>query len=121
MSEGAGARTFNEDMDQDEPALEKSCSARSCPRPRPPRSPCSSNQPPPANLKDLAAKIEQPVLLIAAPQGRRRGAQSRLRDGGGRLGTLWEIPESTHAGGQEARPEEYERRVVGFFDRRWRR
>jgi hypothetical protein len=30
---------------------------------------------------------------------------------------LWEIPESGHTGGIEARPAEYERRVVGFFDR----
>ena len=30
--------------------------------------------------------------------------------------TLWEIPESKHTGGMAARPAEYERRVVGFFD-----
>ena len=30
--------------------------------------------------------------------------------------TLWEIPESKHTGGITARPAEYERRVVGFFD-----
>jgi hypothetical protein len=30
--------------------------------------------------------------------------------------TLWEIPESKHIGGLQARPREYERRVVGFFD-----
>ena len=29
---------------------------------------------------------------------------------------LWEIPEAHHVGGLQARPEEYERRVVGFFD-----
>jgi fermentation-respiration switch protein FrsA (DUF1100 family) len=29
---------------------------------------------------------------------------------------LWEIPESTHTHGIDARPQEYERRVVGFFD-----
>jgi hypothetical protein len=27
------------------------------------------------------------------------------------------IPEASHTRGLEARPEEYERRVVGFFDR----
>ena len=32
------------------------------------------------------------------------------------LPTLWEIPESQHVGGITARPAEYERRVVGFFD-----
>jgi hypothetical protein len=30
---------------------------------------------------------------------------------------LWKIPEASHTGGIEARPREYERRVVGFFDR----
>ena len=30
--------------------------------------------------------------------------------------TLWEIPEAGHVGGLEARPDEYERRVVGFFN-----
>ena len=31
--------------------------------------------------------------------------------------TLWEIPEGGHTGGIDAQPEEYEARVVGFFDR----
>jgi fermentation-respiration switch protein FrsA (DUF1100 family) len=30
--------------------------------------------------------------------------------------TLWEIPEASHVGGIDARPAQYERRVVGFFD-----
>ena len=30
--------------------------------------------------------------------------------------TEWLIPESAHTGGSSARPQEYERRVVGFFD-----
>ena len=30
---------------------------------------------------------------------------------------LWEVPGSGHIGGIEARPLEYERRIVGFFDR----
>ena len=30
--------------------------------------------------------------------------------------SLWELPEAHHVGGLQARPEEYERRVVGFFD-----
>jgi uncharacterized protein len=77
----------------------------------------SSNQMPPANLKDLAGRIDQPVLLIAAPI---KGVGEELNRGyaraAGDSATLWEIPESTHTGGIVARPEEYERRVVGFFD-----
>jgi hypothetical protein len=30
--------------------------------------------------------------------------------------TLWEIPEAGHTGGLETRPDEYEQRVVAFFD-----
>ena len=30
---------------------------------------------------------------------------------------IWEVPGSGHVGGIDARPKEYERRVVGFFDR----
>jgi uncharacterized protein len=30
---------------------------------------------------------------------------------------IWEIPEAGHTDGIAARPQEYERRVVGFFDR----
>lgn len=30
--------------------------------------------------------------------------------------TLWKIPEAAHTGGFQARPHQYERRVVGFFD-----
>ncbi len=31
--------------------------------------------------------------------------------------TLWQIPEAGHGGGLSARPEEYEQRVITFFDR----
>ena len=31
--------------------------------------------------------------------------------------SLWRIDEARHVGGYEARPEQYEARVVGFFDR----
>jgi len=30
---------------------------------------------------------------------------------------IWEVPGAGHTGGIEAQPEEYERRVIGFFDR----
>ena len=29
---------------------------------------------------------------------------------------LWQVPGSRHVGGVEARPHEYERRIVAFFD-----
>ena len=39
------------------------------------------------------------------------------RDAGGPTTALWEIPGAGHTGGLSAAPAEYERRVVGFFDR----
>jgi uncharacterized protein len=59
----------------------------------------------------------RPILLIAAPNSKHgeelnRGYYAAARE----PKTLWEIPESGHVGGMEARPAEYERRVVGFFD-----
>jgi dienelactone hydrolase len=118
VSEGAGARTTSEDMDQDMPAFEKVVGA-----------PLSvfktaavavfSNQTPPPNINTLVGRIApRPLLLIAAPNSRHgedlnRGYHEAARE----PKALWEIPESKHVGGLDARPEEYERRVVGFFDR----
>jgi len=117
VSEGAGARSTTEDMDEEHPALEKWTLGFAMSAAKTAAVAVSSNQSPPANLKDLAAKIKQPLLLIAAPI---KGVGEQLNRGyakaAGESATLWEIPESTHVGGIRARPAEYERRVVGFFD-----
>jgi uncharacterized protein len=118
VSEGAGARSTTEDMDEEQPALEKWTLGLAMSAAKTAAVAVSSNQSPPANLKDLAAKIEQPLLLIAAPV---KGVGEELNRGyataAGESATLWEIPESTHVGGITARPAEYERRIVSFFDR----
>jgi hypothetical protein len=77
-----------------------------------------ANEPPPANLRTLAGRITEPVLLIAAPNSPNgeelnRGYHAAIKG----PKALWEIPEAEHTGGLAARPAEYERRVVGFFDR----
>jgi uncharacterized protein len=117
VSEGAGARSFTEDMDQDESAIAKWTLGALMSAAKTAAVAVSSNQSPPENLKELAGRIEQPLLLIAAPE---KGVGEELNRGyaeaAGDSATLWEIPESTHVGGLEARPEEYERRVIGFFD-----
>jgi MYXO-CTERM domain-containing protein len=117
VSEGAGARSIHEEMDYDLPALDKalgtlvsvSKSAAIA---------VSSNRMPPANLRDLAGRTKAPLLLIAAPHS---GHGEELNRGyaaaAGDAATLWEIPESHHVGGLQARPEEYERRVMAFLDR----
>ena len=77
-----------------------------------------ANEPPPANLSDLVPQIApRAVFLIAAGKGvDSEVLNRRFYDVAGKPRTLWEIPEAGHTGGLEARPQEYERRVVGFFD-----
>ena len=60
------------------------------------------------------------VLLIAAGSG--VGEEEHLNPlwaGRARgLVQLWELPDGKHTGALDEEPEEYERRVIGFFDRR---
>jgi hypothetical protein len=117
VSDGAGARSTREDMDHDDPALGKWTLGLAGSAAKTAAVAVFSNQAPPANLKDLAAKVEEPMLLIAAPNSPNGERLNRgYAKAAGDSATLWEIPESRHVGGQTARPQEYERRVVGFFD-----
>jgi uncharacterized protein len=74
---------------------------------------------PPTDLVDLMPRIApRPVLLIRGMKGNGDEALNRVyRDGAGPNATLWEVPHARHTGGLSAAPAEYERRVVGFFDR----
>jgi dienelactone hydrolase len=74
--------------------------------------------PPPA-LADVAARIApSAVLFVYADRG---GGGEDLNPAYYRAArqpkAIWRIPEACHTGGLAARPREYERRVVGFFDR----
>lgn len=78
-----------------------------------------SNEPPPPSLKDAVAKVApRSVFLIGAG---RSGAGEDINPTYFRAAhepkAIWAIPEAHHVGGYDARPQEYERRVVGFFDR----
>jgi uncharacterized protein len=77
-----------------------------------------TNETPPANLSDLVDRIApRPVMFIAAPNSKHgEKLNRRYYAAAQEPKTLWEIPESKHTGGIDARPAEYERRVVGFFD-----
>ena len=117
VSDGAGARSLYEEMDYDVSGPGKvlgtliSASKTAAVA-------VSSNQAPPANLKDLAAKVDEPLLLIAAPNSKHGEELNRgYARAAGDSASLWEIPEAGHVGGLKARPQEYERRVIGFFDR----
>ena len=76
------------------------------------------NQSPPASLDDLVKDISPRALyLIYAKRG--QGGEELSADyyeSAGRPKFLWET-DSGHTGGLEAEPLEYERRVIGFFDR----
>jgi hypothetical protein len=118
VSEGAGDRAFSDGMDHDVNATERLLSAPTYAVKAAAVS-VFANQTPPPNLKDVVGRIApRPVLLIAAPnspngEDLNRGYFRAARE----PKALWEIPESRHVGGITARPAEYERRVVGFFDR----
>lgn len=75
---------------------------------------------PPTSLTDLVGRIAPRALfLVEAEQG--QGGETELTrtffDAAGEPKTRWRVPASSHTGGLDAEPAEYERRVVGFFDR----
>jgi fermentation-respiration switch protein FrsA (DUF1100 family) len=71
---------------------------------------------PPPGLSDLARDIPpRPVLLIRGLDGNEDEVLNRVYARAADA-TLWEVAGSGHTGAQRARPAEYERRVVGFFD-----
>jgi dienelactone hydrolase/FtsH-binding integral membrane protein len=77
-----------------------------------------SNRLPPPNLKTLAGRITRtPVFFIYARHGQggedNNPAYYRAARGPKQL---WKV-DTTHTHGLSAQPQEYERRVVGFFDR----
>jgi hypothetical protein len=117
VSEGGGARSYREDIDEDVPDHDRPFNAVLSAF-KTASVVVSTNQMPPTHLKDVAARVEQPLLLIAAPNsGHGEDLNRDYQAAAGANSTLWEIPESRHIAGIEARPAEYERRVVGFFDR----
>jgi dienelactone hydrolase len=72
---------------------------------------------PPRSLTDLSAEIEVPVFFIYATPG--QGGESlnpTYYEAASEPKELW-AAEGGHTGALTAEPEEYERRVVGFFDR----
>ena len=76
-----------------------------------------SNTPPPPKLTDLMPRVTAPVLLIWAPNGGNLEIMNpeyhRLAGG---PASIWRIDDAMHIQGITAHPEQYERRVVGFFD-----
>jgi hypothetical protein len=74
---------------------------------------------PPPCLVDLVPRVApRPTLLIWAPNGGNRETLNPLyRRRIGPSASIWAIRDVKHMSGLSGHPEEYERRVVGFFDR----
>jgi dienelactone hydrolase len=78
-----------------------------------------SNDKPPPSLKDLVGRIARtPVFFIYGEHGQdgERNLNPTYYREAHQPKAIWEVPGSGHVGGIDARPKEYEQRVVGFFD-----
>jgi len=115
VSEGAGARTFSEDVQEYSgpelwisfPTLVMKTGAVAL----------FSNTMPPEPLTALVPQIApRPVFLIWTPRSGTEGLNPLYQRLSGDTTSIWKIPESDHMGGITTRPQEYEQRVIGFFD-----
>ena len=78
-----------------------------------------SNHGPPPPIESRIARIApRSVFLIHADPGL-GGENTRgptYYAAAGEPKAIWKVPGSKHTGGMDARPAEYERRVIDFFD-----
>jgi hypothetical protein len=118
VSEGAGARTMAEELDTEGLAGVERVLTGLTYGLRDAVHAVATDHTPPKHLETLVPRIApRPLLLIADPESangerlnRRYFAKAHEPK------ALWEIPHAGHVNGIAARPGEYERRVVGFFD-----
>ena len=115
VSEGAGPRSVREDLLRGPrgwfalPAAAVQTTALAV---------LSGTAPPPA-LDDLVARIA-PRRLFLIYAGRSAAGEELNADyfrAASEPKVLWKIPEAGHVGGLQARPREYEQRVIAFFER----
>ena len=78
-----------------------------------------ANEGPPPSLLDLVDDIApRSLMLIRGLEGQPAENLNRaFNDAAGEPKDLWEVPGARHTAALAASPQEYERRVVGFFDR----
>ena len=115
VSEGAGGRVGDEDVSGParllaEPNLAVMTAALTV---------FSNHGPPPPIMDRIGRIAPQPVLLIYADPGigGESTRQPKYYAAAGEPKAIWKVPRSKHTGGIDARPAEYEQRVIGFFDR----
>ena len=78
----------------------------------------SNHMPPPPIVDRIGSLSPRPVLLIYADPGigGESARQPKYFAAAGEPKDIWEVPGSSHTGGIDAQPVDYERRVVAFFD-----
>ena len=74
---------------------------------------------PPADLKGLVPRISGATFFVYGENGQpeEQPANEGFYEQARGHTEIWEVPGSGHVKGIEAQPREYERRVIGFFDR----
>jgi fermentation-respiration switch protein FrsA (DUF1100 family) len=79
-----------------------------------------TNNLPPEALKDLAPKISPRAAFFIYGEHGQGGTEETPNRGfyaaAGEPKELWEVPGAQHVGGITTQPEEYERRMIAFFD-----
>lgn len=116
VSEGAGARVMSEEM------ADLSGAGKWLSAPLLAMKTASvalfSDSTPPDNLEDLIPRIApRPVFLINAAHNEVDQKAPEYFAAAREPKQQWLVPRGGHTGGISAMPREYERRVVGFFDR----
>ena len=73
---------------------------------------------PPQTLNSLVPKIEGATFFVYGEKGQpvEKPANDEFYKVARGTKQIWEVPGAGHVGGLEAQPQEYERRIVGFFD-----
>jgi pimeloyl-ACP methyl ester carboxylesterase len=77
----------------------------------------SGTRPSPALEGVIPEIAPRPLLLVSSGHGPEVHANQVYRSAAGPHARLWTIPEAAHTGGLRSRPQEYERRTIGFLDR----
>jgi hypothetical protein len=114
VSEGAGARSYRETNRRDVllevlPYYVLTGATR-----------VFANEPVPPNLDDIVDEISpRSVFFVYGEEGQPQEIELNpiFFASAGRPKEIWGVPGAAHIKGLDAQPEEYERRVIGFFDR----
>jgi hypothetical protein len=117
VSEGAGVRSLAEHWDDPGPAAAQKPFSNLVVQTL--AMTVLANQGPPPGLTGLVRDIApRPLLLIRGLDGQEQEALNRVyHDAAREPKALWEVPGAGHTAALSAQPQEYEQRVVGFFDR----